>query len=184
MQRGDGISPLQSWPSLCTAGQIRVTRMTNLVFRFATVQGQHVHWLLRRNCSVTPRQLVLTYLSLCAVSIGIGTFFWFQGATLVMPFASLELLAVGGAFLVYARHSTDGERIFLRENQLVVELECAGKLERAEFQRGWVRVEPRADDSSLIELSERGRTIRVGRYIRPELRPQLAREIRSALRAV
>ncbi|CAM8639334.1 COG5488 Integral membrane protein [Comamonadaceae bacterium] len=157
--------------------------MTNLVFRFATVQGQHVHWLLRRNCSVTPLQLLWTYVSLCVVSLGIGVFFWFQGATLVIPFASLELIAVGLAFLVYARHSTDRERISLQENRLVVELECAGKLERAEFQRGWVKVEPRADDSSLIELSERGRTIRVGRYIRPELRPQLAKEIRSALRA-
>lgn len=124
-----------------------------------------------------------TYISLCTVSVGIGLFFWFQGATLVIPFASLELIAVGLAFFVYARHSTDGERISLQENRLVVELECAGRLERAEFQRGWVRVEPRADDSSLIELSERGKTIRVGRYIRPELRPQLAREIRSALRA-
>ena len=124
-----------------------------------------------------------TYISLCTVSVGIGLFFWFHGATLVIPFASLELIAVGLAFFVYARHSTDGERISLQENRLVVELECAGRLERAEFQRGWVRVEPRADDSSLIELSERGKTIRVGRYIRPELRPQLAREIRSALRA-
>lgn len=157
--------------------------MTNLVFRFATVQGHHVYWLLRRNCSVTPLQLVWTYVSLCVVSLAIGSFFWFQGATLVMPFASLELIAVGFAFVVYARHSTDGERISLKDNQLVVEVECAGKLERTEFQRGWVRVEPRADDSSLIELSGRGRTIRVGRYIRPELRPQLAKEIRSALRA-
>lgn len=158
--------------------------MTNLVFRFATVQGHHVYWLLRRNCSVTPLQLVWTYVSLCVVSLAIGSFFWFQGATLVMPFASLELIAVGFAFVVYARHSTDGERISLKGNQLVVEVECAGRLERTEFQRGWVRVEPRVDDSSLIELSERGRTIRVGRYIRPELRPQLAKEIRSALRAV
>lgn len=158
--------------------------MTNLVFRFATVQGHHVYWLLRRNCSVTPLQLVWTYVSLCVVSLAIGSFFWFQGATLVMPFASLELIAVGFAFVVYARHSTDGERISLKDNQLVVEVECAGRLERTEFQRGWVRVEPRVDDSSLIELSERGRTIRVGRYIRPELRPQLAKEIRSALRAV
>lgn len=121
-------------------------------------------------------------MALCAVSIGIG-FFWFQGATLVFPLASLELIAVGLAFLIYARHSTDGERISLQEDRLFVELECAGKLERVEFQRGWVRVEPRADDSSLIELSERGKSIRVGRYIRPELRAQLAKEIRSALRA-
>lgn len=157
--------------------------MTNLVFRFATVQGRHVQWFLRRNCSVSPIQLVWLYVSLCVVSLGIGTLFWSQGATLVMPFASLELMAVGIAFVVYARHATDGERISLQEGQLVVELESAGKLERAEFQRDWVRVEPRAGDGSLIELSARGRTIRVGRFIRPELRPLLAREIRLALRA-
>ena len=157
--------------------------MTNLVFRFATVQGRHVQWFLRRNCSVSPVQLIWLYVSLCVVSLGIGIFFWVQGATLVMPFASLELMAVGFAVVVYARHATDGERISLQEGQLVVELESAGKLERAEFQRDWVRVEPLAGDGSLIELSARGRTIRVGRFIRPELRPLLAREIRLALRA-
>lgn len=110
-------------------------------------------------------------------------FFWFQGAPLVIPFASLELVAVGLAFLVYARHTTDGEHISLQEGQLVVEWESAGKLERAEFPREWVRVEPRAGNGSLIELSGRGKTIRVGRFIRPELRPLLAKEIRLALRA-
>jgi uncharacterized membrane protein len=157
--------------------------MTNLVFRFATVQGRHVQWFLRRNCSVTPWQLVWLYVSLCVVSLGIGMFFWLQGAPLVIPFASLELAAVGLAFVVYARHATDGEHISLQEGQLVVELESAGKLERAEFQRDWVRVEPLAGDGSLIDLSARGRAIRVGRFIRPELRPLLAREIRLALRA-
>lgn len=158
--------------------------MTNLVFRFATVQGRHVQWFLRRNCSVTPRQLVWLYVSLCAVSLGIGMLFWFQGATLVIPFAMLELLAVGFAFVVYARHAADGEHISLRDGQLVVELERAGKLERAEFSREWVRVEPRTGNGSLVELSGRGKTIRVGRFIRPELRPLLAKEIRLALRVV
>ncbi|MBX9817313.1 MAG: DUF2244 domain-containing protein [Burkholderiaceae bacterium] len=158
--------------------------MTNLVFRFATVQGRHVQWFLRRNCSVTPWQLIWLYVSLCAVSLGIGMFFWFQGATLVVPFAMLELLAVGFAFVVYARHAADGEHISLRDGQLVVELESAGKLERAEFSREWVRVEPRTGNGSLVELSGRGKTIRVGRFIRPELRPLLAKEIRLALRVV
>ena len=158
--------------------------MTNLVFRFATVQGRHVQWFLRRNCSVTPWQLIWLYVSLCAVSLGIGMFFWFQGATLVVPFAMLELLAVGFAFVVYARHAADGEHISLRDGQLVVELESAGKLERAEFSREWARVEPRMGNGSLIELSGRGTTIRVGRFIRPELRPLLANEIRLALRVV
>ena len=156
--------------------------MTNLVFRFATVQGRHVQWFLRRNCSVTPWQLVWLYVSLCVVSLGIGMFFWLQGAPLVIPFASLELAAVGLAFVVYARHATDGERIVLQGEQLVVELENAGRLERAEFNRLWVRVEPKHGDGSLIEVSAQGRSVRVGRHVRPELRPALAREIRHALR--
>ena len=105
------------------------------------------------------------------VSLGIATGFWVQGALLVMPFAWLELLAVGIGFLVYARHAADREQISLRDRHLVIELEQAGKLKRMEFRREWVRVEPK-----------QGQSIQVGRYVRPELRPLLAREIRMALR--
>lgn len=141
-----------------------------------------MQWLLKRNCSVTPAQLLRLYVSLCVVSLGIAGFFWAQGATMVMPFAWLELVVVGVAFRVYARHATDGERIVLQGGQLVVELENAGRLERAEFNREWVRVEPKNGDGSLIEVSGQGRSVRVGRHVRPELRPALAREIRHALR--
>ena len=153
------------------------------VFRFATVQGQNIHWFLKRNCSVTPGQLGWLYASLCVVSLGIAGIFWMQGARMILPFAWLELAAVGVAFLAYARHAADGERISLQDGHLVVELENAGRLERAEFHRDWVRVEPRADGRSLIELSGHGRSVNVGRYVRPELRPALAQEIRQALRA-
>jgi uncharacterized membrane protein len=156
--------------------------VSNPVFRFATVQGQNIHWFLQRNCSVTPAQLAWLYVSLCAVSLGIGIVFWWHGATLVLPFAWIELVAVGAAFVAYARHAADGERISLQGRQLVVELENAGRLERAEFDREWVRVEPSAADRSLIEVSGRGRSVNVGRYLRPELRPALAQEIRRALR--
>lgn len=109
-------------------------------------------------------------------------FFWFQGAVLVLPFAWLELAAVGAAFLAYSRHAADGERISLAGRRLVVELESAGHLQRAEFDREWVRVEPSVADRSLIELSGQGRRVNIGRYLRPELRPMLAQEIRRALR--
>ena len=156
--------------------------MPKPVFRFATVQGQAIFWFLRRNCSVTPQQLGWLYASLCVVSLAIAGVFWTMGAVLVLPFAWLELAAVGFAFLVYARHATDGERIWLKGRQLVVELESAGQLRRAEFNREWVRVEPVSGGRSLIELSGQGRRVSVGRFVRPELRPMLAQEIRRALR--
>jgi uncharacterized membrane protein len=157
-------------------------------FKFATFAGeqgpnhQGVQWLLQRNCSVTPAQLLGLFTSLSVVSLGIATFFWVQGATLIMPFAWAELIAVAIAFIVYARHARDGEKISLQGSQLVVELQTAGRLQRAEFNREWVRVEPKSGDGSLIEVSGQGQSVRVGRHVRPELRPALAREIRFALR--
>lgn len=157
--------------------------MSNQAYQFAQVSGPVIHWRLKRNCSITPVQLAWLYFSLCTVSLGIGVFFWLQGAAMVLAFAGLEVLVVGLAFLAYARHAADGEWISLQGGNLVVELETAGRLERAEFERQWVRVEPKSGDLSLIELSGQGRSIEVGRFIRPELRQVLAREIRKALRS-
>jgi uncharacterized membrane protein len=151
-----------------------------------TVKGgefSSVHWLLRRNCSLKPSQLGLIFATLGIASLSIATFFWMQGAWLVMPFAGLELLALGTAFAVYARHAGDGEKIVLTDRELVVELENAGRTQRSAFNREWVRIEPESSDGSLIQVSGQGCSVQVGRHLRPELRPALAREIRFALRS-
>lgn len=141
-----------------------------------------VQWLLKRNCSATPRQMMGFYASLCALSMVIGVFFWTQGAMLVMPFAWLELVAIGTALLVYSRHATDTERIRLQPGRLTVEHVSGRHVERAEFAPAWVRIEPEHGGRSLIELSGQGQRISVGRFVRPELRRQLAEELRWALR--
>lgn len=141
-----------------------------------------IEWVLKRNCSLSPKQLLAVYASLCVISLAIATYFWALGVTLVMPFAWLELLAVGAALLLYARHAADMERIALQPGRLTVELRNGGRIERMEFRPDWVRVEPRRDDRSLIELSGRGQVIAVGRHVRPELRRALAEEFRATLR--
>lgn len=153
--------------------------------RFGAESGageRSVQWLLKRNCSTTPRQMMGFYASLCGVSLVIGLFFWLQGATLVMPFASLEIVAVGLALLIYSRHATDSERIRLQSGRLTVERVFGRHVERAEFAPAWVRIEPEHGERSLIELSGQGQRIAVGRFVRPELRRQLAEELRWALR--
>ena len=141
-----------------------------------------VQWLLKRNCSASPRQALAVFCSLCAVSLLIAAGFWLQGATLVMPFAWLELFALGAAVLVYARHAADSESIRLQPGRLTVEHSSGGHVRRVEFAAQWVRVEPEHGDRSLIELSGQGERISVGRFVRPELRRQLADELRWALR--
>ena len=156
--------------------------MSNPVFTFAQVSSQSIDWKLQKNCALAPAQLGWIYLSLCCVSLLIGTFFWLQGAVFVLGFAWLEVMAVGLAFFMYARHAADGEWISIEGSRIVVECETAGRRERAEFDRQWVRIEPIADDRSLIEVSGRGRSVEVGRFVRPEPRLSLAQEIRRALR--
>jgi len=144
--------------------------------------GWSVQWLLKRNCSMAPRQLMWFYAGLSGVSLGIAGLFWLRGATLIMPFAWLEVLAVGAALLVYARHAADSECIRLQGGMLTVEHACGRHTDRVEFRPDWVRVEPEHGDGSLIELSGQGQRIVVGRFVRPELRRQLADELRWALR--
>ena len=65
-------------------------------------------WLMKRNCSVSPRQFVLFYLSLALFSLFIAFLLVLSGAWLVLPFTGIELLAVGVAFAIYARHAEIG----------------------------------------------------------------------------
>ena len=66
--------------------------------------------------------------------------------------------------------------------ELAIEHRYGQGVERASFRAEWVRVEPASDDGSLVEVSGEGRHTRVGRYVRPEWRAQLAQELRLALR--
>ena len=144
--------------------------------------GNSIQWLLRRNCSMTPIQLVAFYLSLSAWSLAIAGAFWWHGATLVLPFAGIEVLAVGAALIVYARHAGDRERVVLTSGRLSVECTLGRRTDRVEFAPAWVRVEPAHGDRSLIELSGEGKRIAIGRFVRPELRRALADELRATLR--
>lgn len=151
-------------------------------YRFAAVSPCGVHWRLKRNCSVTPRQMCGTLVSLGLVSLGLAACFWFQGAPLVLPFAVIEVMALTAAVVFFAKHATDSENISLVDGRLVVELESGGRLQTTTFAREWVRVEPQKGATSLIQVYGQGQSVEVGRHIRADLRPVLAREIRQALR--
>lgn len=139
-------------------------------------------WMFRRNCSIAPRQLVVVYLSLCVVSLMVAGMAWDAGGALVAPFTGLELLAVAAALLMYARHATDHECLRLSADSLHVEWENAGTVESVQFNPRWVRLSQ--PERGLIELSSSGRTAYIGRFMRPERREVILRDLRAALRAI
>ena len=47
-------------------------------------------WLMKRNCSLSPRQALLVYALLCTATLGIAVVFTVQGAWMVLAFALVE----------------------------------------------------------------------------------------------
>lgn len=156
--------------------------MSHPMRSFMQATDDSINWSLKKNCAITPHQMGFVYGCICALSLTIGTFFWLLGATYVLVFTCLEIVVVGAAFLIYARHAADGDWVTITDSQVTVEIERAGQRIKAQLNPHWVKIVAPNDDKSLIELSEKGRFIYVGRHIRPEQRVIVAKEIKQALR--
>ncbi|RKP58797.1 DUF2244 domain-containing protein [Pararobbsia silviterrae] len=139
-------------------------------------------WMLKRNCSVSPKQFFVFYVGLCLVSLSIALTVVYWGAWLVLPFTGLDLLVVGVAFVIYARHAVDYEYIRLCEHRLVIERVSADRVSQYEFNPRWVRVEPGATPRDRITLHSAGQSVTIGQHLAWHLRSQFANELRSWLR--
>lgn len=141
-------------------------------------------WVLKRNCSLTPRQSGAVYVLLCAASFGIALVFLLQGIWIVLAFALLEMLAVGLALLHYARHALDVERIALLDHCLLVERIDAGRREEIRLDPMRLRVfGPAPRLRKLIRLESREVSIEIGSYVSEPIRAQVAQELHRALRS-
>lgn len=137
-------------------------------------------WHFRRNCSLSPRQLGGFYMSLCGASLTVAGYFAARGAWFVLLFAFLELAAVGAAFLLYARHATDRERIALADDCLLVELVRADNPVQFRFDPQRTRVSVPDRGRELVGLVESGAPdgrVEVGRYLDERRRREFAREL-------
>jgi len=140
-------------------------------------------WLMKRNCSVSPRQFVWFYASLVLFSSAIAASVVIRGAWPVLPFTGIELLVVGAAFVIHARHAIDYERIRLYRNRLAIEQMSGQRLMQFEFNPRWVRIEQGASPRDPIKIVSQGQTVLIGVHLAQYRRASFARELRAALSA-
>jgi uncharacterized membrane protein len=140
-------------------------------------------WLLKRNCSLSPRQAAHAYGMLCALLLGIGLGFTVWGAWWVLAFVLIEIGATVLALLHYARHACDREHIVLSENCLLVERIEGEQVCAIRLDPYWARIAVPDRRRRLIQLESRGVKVAVGGFVSEEAREQLAAELRTALRA-
>lgn len=140
-------------------------------------------WLLKRNCCLSPRQLGGVYGMLCLASFLVAAAFAMAGAWQIFIFSAIEMTAVGIAFLAYARHATDHERIALSADCLLIEQVKAGTVQQTRLNPYRTRVVSPRDPGDLIHIEADGVKMELGRFVTAARRDRVARELRVCVGA-
>ncbi len=140
------------------------------------------HWVLRKNCSFTPRQVLYFYLSLTIVAFAIALWFAARGLWLVLPFTLVENVLLAVALLVYARHALDRECVWLHDGHLRVDVVRADRVTQYRFPATFTRLEWRGRRRDVLWLRHGHHAVRVGCFLTPRGRRRFAAELQRALR--
>lgn len=146
-------------------------------------QGSGFSLLLKRNCSISPSGLLWAYGSVAVVTIGIAAAFAVLGAWMILPFAGIEVLGLGVAFLLIGRHAGDYERIELGDGSLKVEVCESDSVRCHEFNAAWASVRVAGEGHGMrVLLGVPGRSLEIGRHLHEQARLDLAGELGKRLR--
>ena len=77
-------------------------------------------WQMRRNCALTPKQLLQFYIALVCLSLIVATGFFLAGVWMIPIFTAIELSVVTLGFLIYCRHALDCETIEIDGKRLTI----------------------------------------------------------------
>jgi uncharacterized membrane protein len=139
------------------------------------------HWQMRRNCALTPKQLLKFYIALVCLSLIVATGFLLAGVWVIPIFTALELSAVTIGFLIYCRHALDCETIEIEGKRLIVKKFIGYKETLYEFNTQWVKIEQPLESSKTFHLSQSSLRVELGQFIRREQQMALISSVRVHL---
>jgi uncharacterized membrane protein len=133
------------------------------------------------NDSLGTRGRRTAFLLVAGLSLALGAGFVVVGAWPVLPYTLLEITVLAIAFVCLERRARDWERLTVQGEQVIVERVQAGRVERQEWNRRWLRVETTAGRDGLpacIVLHSAGRACEFGAALAEERRNEVARQLR------
>ncbi|MFZ9812251.1 MAG: DUF2244 domain-containing protein [Burkholderiaceae bacterium] len=149
-----------------------------------TVPGTNASckWVLRRNLAMSPTQLLAIYLSLSFVSLGIALVWSALGQWIILPYAILECLALGVAFVLYCRHAQDRECVSVERSVVRIESIVGGASQIEELPRFGIRVHWESNErNGLVSFRSGGKQALVGRFVDRDHRRRFVSEFRQAV---
>jgi uncharacterized membrane protein len=139
------------------------------------------------NASLSARQAALFMGWMCAVSLAIGGFFALRGFWPILPFAGLELAALGAALVVSLRRNRYREVVSFDGAAIRVEVGEVGRGAglTVQLERGATRVllepGPYRNSPTRLLLSCKGQLLELGRCLTDAERSRLAARLRELI---
>ena len=135
---------------------VRDTEASEETHCFMLLPNRSMSWPAMRNL----------FLALFACLVGVTLYFGLQGAWLVLPFAGLEIFAVGVAVGYTIRRSADCEIISIQDAEVTVTKTNGSKSSQSTFPRYWTRVCLERGTDRLrrdrLVLGSHGRFVEIG----------------------
>ena len=130
------------------------------------------------NCSLSVRGAVMFFGSLCFVSFGIAGMLAIQGFWPILPFAGLEMLALGLALKVSLGRRFHRQTITVTDDQISIESRDRIDSSQVVFPRHWAQVKLRRPASRLhpsrLTIESHGRQCELGSFLTEAERRGLA----------
>ena len=139
-------------------------------------------WKMRRNCALTPKQLLQFYVALVCLSAIVATGFFLAGVWVILIFTIIELAAVTIGFLIYCRHALDCETIEIVGQQLIVKKFIGYKETVYEFNTQWAKIESPLEGAKAFYISQSNLRVELGQFLRQEQQPTFISSVRMYLR--
>ena len=136
---------------------------------------------MRRNCALSPKQLLKFYIVLVCLSVTVAAGFFLAGVWVLLIFTALELSAVTLGFLIYCRHALDCETIEIDGKSLVVKKFIGYKEVVYEFNAQWAKIELPSQGSKVFHISQSSQRVELGQFLRPEQQIPLIAAVRAHL---
>jgi uncharacterized membrane protein len=140
------------------------------------------------NASLSGAQALVVMASMCAVGLGIAIVFAIRGFWPILPFAGLELAALGAALWVTQRRNRYREVISVTDEQIRLDIGMVGEGASTvvEMPRAWAQVKisdgPHRNSPTRLTLEYCGQRVTIGACLTDEERSRLAVRLRELLR--
>jgi uncharacterized membrane protein len=138
-------------------------------------------WQMRRNCALTPKQLLQFYIVLICLSLIVATGFFLAGVWMIPIFTALELIAVTLGFLIYCRHALDCETIEIEGKRLIIKKFIGYKETLYEFNTQWAKIELPLDGAKTFHISQSNLRVELGQFLMLEQQIPIIASVRAHL---